>query len=315
MQKLLILTLILISQVAMANRIDIWPTIPFNRGADLCRYNDAYSSTRTEYMREMVNLSRRLMSYGAYGSEAMDMLVQFNSLYDRNIQIATRAKYLDVTLESTLKSYIDQYYRNLRVRERKISFRHMNHIHDIVRAINNGERIGNINNQALSELDFFAYGSYSYAPDCRGKILVTLTLVGRDGRTKNYLGNGKPSVVMSQIASQMFEDFQRTQFPSTINISGRNRVLLGGLNGDIGEVSSPRYAQDICESMGAKLPNQIEYEIIDSYGSWSGGVSITESRKVWAMANNKVFAPQLRSSPVRNPWEVNEKFFKYICIR
>ena len=84
--------------------------------------------------------------------------------------------------------------------------------------------------------------------------------------TKNYQGTGRVEIVMSQIASQVFEDFQRTQFPSVINVGSGSLTLLGGLNGDIDETSSPKIAQQICESMGARLPSELEYEIIDSYG-------------------------------------------------
>ena len=50
--------------------VDIWPKIPFTRGADLCKYKDAYGQTRTQYMQNMVNLSTQIMSMGgsAYGS-------------------------------------------------------------------------------------------------------------------------------------------------------------------------------------------------------------------------------------------------------
>jgi hypothetical protein len=315
MKKLLFIALILTFNTVLA-RVDIWPSIPFIRGADLCRYSDAYGQTRREYMREMTSMATELMRYGAYGSEALEMLASFNALYDRNLAIATQAKYLDVTLETSLKAYIDQYYRQIRPREKKISFTHMNHIADIVTAINNNQRIGHLNNRALNELDYVAYGSYTLAPNCRGNIQVTLTLVGRDGTTKNYIGTGRAEIVMSQIASQIFEDFQRTQFPSVLNIGGKTMTLVGGLNGEVDETSSPRYAQRICESLGARLPDGFEYEIIDSYGSWSGGISISDSHRAWAMSDNRVFHPDLRNpTPVRSVSQVNDRVFKYICIK
>lgn len=316
MNKAIILLSLLVSLSAYAKRVDIWPSIPFVRGADLCRYSDAYGQTRNEYMRKMTNLASELMYSGALGFEALEMLTNFNNLYDRNISIATQHKYLDVTLENTLRAYLDEYYRTLRPMRRNISFTHMNHIRDIIGAINNGQRIGNISDYALNELDYIAYGSYAFAPNCRGNIQVTLTLVGRNGETKNYIGNGKPSVVMSQIASKIFEDFQKTTFPSNIQVNGRTLTLLGGIDGDINTASSPRIAQTICESMGARLPREMEYEIIDSYGSWSGGISISDSHRAWAMSNDYVFHPDLRNpTPVRRRHAVNDRTFMYICVK
>jgi hypothetical protein len=62
------------------------------------------------------------------------------------------------------------------------------------------------------------------------------------------------------------------------------------------------------------LPNRLEIELIDSYGDWSGGVSLGE--KVWAMPNGKVYHPLLRNpTPVRERWEVNERTYLYYCVR
>lgn len=311
--KLLTL-MILLSTFASAKRLDFWPTIPFIRGADLCQYQDTYSQTRSEYMQEMVGLASRLMYSGAYGSEALDMLVNFQGLYERNIALAQRGRYLDVTLENTFRAYMDQYYRDLKPREKVISFTHIAPLVSIVRAINNNQRIGISREDLIGDLDYMIYGSYSYAPSCRGDILVTLTIIGKDGVTKNYLGQGKPSVVMSQIASKMFEDFQKTQFPSTIKLGSRNLILIGDLNGEIGKTQHPRIAKMNCEMLGARLPSEREYHIINSYGSWSGGVSLGNQSNKWALNEDSYFIPESN----RTVWttrSVNDKSCYYICVK
>lgn len=295
-------------------RIDIWPSIPFVRGADLCQYHNAYGQTRSEYMSSMVRHAQDLMQSGAYGPEALQMLVEFNRLYDRNQALATRGHGLAVTLESTLKAYIDQYYRKLRPSFKRLSFRHMNELLNIVRITSAGQRDGQLSQDQLDKLDFIAYGTYTLAPTCRGDIQVTLHMIGKDGRSESYVAQGKPSVVMSQIASEIFTQFQRTQFPTTVAMGRTTLELIGGMNGSVDKTYSTQNAQRACQQLGGRLPNQFELEMLDARGDWSGGVSLND--KTWAMPNGKVYAPYLRNpTPVRSPWEVNAKEFYYYCVR
>ncbi|MEQ1722482.1 MAG: hypothetical protein ABL930_04855 [Pseudobdellovibrio sp.] len=309
---LFVATLPTLSQAA--DRVNIWPTIPFVRGADLCRYKDAYGQTRSEYMSKMVQLASQLMQGGAKGKEALPMLTTFNQMYDLNLALATQHQYLDVTLESTLKAYISDYYRNLRPRVQKISFNQVNDVLSIVRAASQGQRDGYLDAKLVSKLDYIAYGTYAFAPNCAGDIQVTIHLVGSNGDVKSYLGQGQPSVVMSQIASKIFEEFQRTQFPSEIKVGKKILKLVGGMNGSVDRTPSVKIAIQACETLEARLPNEFELEILNTYGDWSGGVSLND--QVWALPNGMVFAPMLRNpTPVRQPWEVNATEFLYYCVK
>lgn len=312
--KWLLVLSLFVSTYAQAARTDIWPSVPFLRGADLCKFHNAYSQTRNEYISGMVRNAEDLLYAGANGSEALDMLLSFDALYDKNQRLAASGYALAVTLESTLKAYVDQYHRNLNPIEKKLSFRHTNSLVSIIDALKKGQRIGNMNDELLSELDYIAYGTYTLAPNCRGNIQVTLHLIGRSGETKSYTATGKPSTVMSQIASELYTDFQRTQFPSKLRIGNRTITLVGALNGSVGEVNNLRMADLACETLGARLPNATELDLIAAYGDWSGGVGL--GKAVWALPNGKVFHPGLRNpSPVRNPNEVNARTFKYYCVR
>lgn len=313
---------ILLSVFAMADvqipadgRVDIWPSIPFIRGADLCNYKDAYGQSRSQYMSKMISHARSLLEVGARGREALDLMVNFNNMYDHNKAIAMSNPYLyDVTLESTLKAYIDDYYRSLKPRTQRVSFTHANDILSIVNAARNGQRDGWLDENILSKLDYIAYGTYTLSPDCTSRILVTIHMIGRDGHSINYQADGPPATVMSQIASRIFEDVQRTKFPSTLKIGKEVVTLVGGLNGSVDRVPDPAFAQDACETLDARLPNQKELEMISMYGDWNGGVSVQEG--TWAMPGGKVFANRLRNpSPVREKWEVNEDEYLYYCIR
>lgn len=312
--KLLIALLALCSlELAHAKRANIWPSIPFVRGADLCQFRNAYSQTKQEYMAQMVREAQNLMEYGALGFEALQMLESFDRLYTKNQALASYQNY-GVTLQASLKAFVDGYHRDLRPREKKISFQHLNSLQSIVQARLAGRTIDQFDESMMKHLDYIAYGTYSLAPNCRGNLQVTLHLIGRDGMTQSYTGTGHPSTVMSIIASQLYTDFQRTQFPSTLRMGHSEITLIGGLNGSVDEVSDLKVAELACETLGGRLPEAQELELINAYGDWSGGVSLNNA--VWALPRGRVFHPGLRNpSPVRSPWEVNAKTYKYYCVR
>jgi hypothetical protein len=318
-RSLLAMATLVLTHTTMASdfpkdgRVDIWPNIPFIRGADLCRYKDAFSKTRTEYMDGMMKRAHDFMAFGAMPGEAISVLTEMNSLYDRNQELAIRNNNLDITLEATFKSYIDGYYRDLTPRKKLISFQHLNDIMSVVRSNQQGQVSVVLNQDSLSKIDYFAFGTYALAPNCQGEIQVTLHLVGRDGVSESFIGTGVPHIVMSRIAVQVFSKYQRTRFPSTIRVGEKDLTIVGGLNGSIDKVSAPELAEQACASLSARLPIRSELEMINSYGDWSGGVSLGHS--VWAMPNGQIYHPLMRSTPVRNPWEVNAKTFLYYCVK
>ena len=302
--------------IIQKEQVGVWPTIPFIRGADLCVYKDAYSQTRTQYMDKMVGYAKDLMQAGAKGSDVLPMLVGFNNLYDQNLAKANQYKYMEVTLESTLKSYMSDYYRNIRPRVQRLSFTRVNDVMSVVNAAANGQRDGYLDQTLVNKLDYIAYGTYALAPNCQGDIQVTLHMMGRDGEEISYVGHGQPAVVMSQIASKMFEDFQRTKFPSTLKVGKKNLTLIGAMNGSVERTFSPKNAELACETLGGRLPTGLELEIIDTYGDWNGGVSINQA--IWALDNNYVYAPHLRNpTPIRSKSEVNvpEDGYAYYCVQ
>ncbi len=297
---------------AAAGTVNIWPTIPFTRGADLCRYKDAYSQTRSEYISKMAGLASQLMWSGATARQSFTLLYDFNQLYEQNLALATRNGYLDITLEATLKAYISGYYRDLRPREQKISFTQMHDLYSAIRILPDSS--GTLDLPQLSNLSFIAYGTYALAPNCNGDIQVTLHLTGRKGDVKSYIGHGPPGVVMSQIAARLFEDFQRTQFPSQVKVGAKILTLVGGMNSSVDVAASPLIANQACETLNARLPVEFELETLNAYGDWSGGVSLNQN--YWVLPSGKVFAPMLRNpSPVREVWEVNASEFSYYCVQ
>lgn len=64
-----------------------------------------------------------------------------------------------------------------------------------------------------------AYGTYSYAPSCKGDLLVTVHVDLSCGHTYHFQAQGFPEQVMQSIGVQIFETFQRTQFPPKLKLA------------------------------------------------------------------------------------------------
>ena len=302
------------AQLPQDGHYDIWPTIPFMRGADLCKYKDAYSETRSEYMKKMVGLAKDLLSEKKVNAQdALQMLTTFNYMYDKNQEMAMKSGSMDATLESNLKSSLDQLYREVNPRVKKISFTNVNDIIEVIKIVSSGGRDGHLTNKMLSKLDYVAYGTYSLAPNCRGDIQVNIHMIGKNGILESFMAIDTPDRVMMNIANQIFIKFQKTEFPSQVKIGKKVLTLVGGLNGGIDMANSPELAESFCESQDARLPTKMELEIINGYGSWSGGVSF--NNETYVLPDGQIYVSRFKSYPVRHLDEVNEKEYSYYCVQ
>lgn len=288
-------------------RVDIWPTIPFIRGADLCRFSDAYGQTRMQYLNQMMKLAAGRDSAGP------EALIAFNDLYEKNLTLASQTSF-EVTLEATLKAYTDSYFRNLQPKVKKLSFTDTNDILSVIRNAQDGV-VPTLDQATLNRIDYIAYGTYALAPNCKGDLQVTLHLVGKDGQTESFVGTGRADIVMSQIASEIFVRFQRTQFPSAVKVGSQWLTLVGGFNNSVDHAPTSKNAEEACETLDARLPTEKELEILNVYGDWSGGVSL--NNKVWALSNGYVYVPYMKNpSPVRSQTEMTlSDGVLYYCVK
>jgi hypothetical protein len=264
-------------------------------------------------MKKMVGLAKDLLGANADASEALKMLTAFNEMYDRNQEMAMKSGNMDITLESTLKSYVDQLYRENTPRVKKLSFTNVNDIVDVINNIKYGRRDELLTKRMLSSLDFIGYGTYALAPNCRGDIQVNIHLIGKDGAIESFVATGIPDKVMLDIAIQMFDKFQKTQFPADVKIGKKTLTIIGGLNGSIDWASSPLLAESFCESLDARLPTKLELEVINGYGTYSGGVSF--DNRTFVLPDGHIYVSLFKSAPVRQLSEVNEKEFNYYCVK
>lgn len=294
--------------------ITIWQTVPFIKGQDLCQFQEAYGSTAQENQKNLSQQLIHLLNAGADPSQLLDLL----NAMDRNTQLnrerATAGKGMDVLLEGSLKASLDAQYTKFQPRLRNIAFFNPAPIYALARDLRDQKRQGYLDASMLGKLNAMAWGTYSYAPTCKGDLLVTLHIQVTTGRTYSYQAKGRPDQVMRAISGQMFAEFQHTQFPSKVKMGNRTLELVGAPGVPISHTSTAEAAQRTCQSIQARLPTAEEYEFMANLGDWNQGVRTVG--RVWALANKMVLAPELPNpSPVRTESEVRAHEIYYYCVR
>jgi len=228
--------------------------------------------------------------------------------------MATSGLGMDVMLESGLKAAIDGFYRKINPKEKKLQFVNPAPLLDLLRDLRTEKRQGSLNLSQLAKMSGFAWGTYAYSPGCRGDILVTIHVELTNGTSYSFLAQGGPESVMGAIGSQMFEYFQRTQFPTVVRMGAKSLTLMGAPGSPIGVAPSPAVAESACVFSQARLPLVEEYEFVSALGDWNGGVSL--DHQLWALADSHILAPDLRNpSPVRHPEDVNSTEIYYYCVK
>ena len=100
----------------------LWPTILFVKGQDLCQFEESYGTTRIEQVNEMTGQLKDLMRYGATTSEGVSALLNLDAMTDRQRAQATAGNRMDVTLEASLKAYLDRMYLGFSPSDVKLKF-------------------------------------------------------------------------------------------------------------------------------------------------------------------------------------------------
>jgi predicted DNA-binding transcriptional regulator AlpA len=239
------------------------------------------------------------------GSQALNALLAFNSMYDQIQYNAIANNNIGLTLESNFKAFIDQESRSANAATRHIR---------LIEA--DGHSGALASGRVLARVDFVAYGTYALAPNCAGNLQVTLHLVGKNRKSESFVATGSVDSVMALIADQVYATFAKTHFPSTVKIGSSQVTIIGGLNHGIDQTTSLKAAELSCTSRSGRLPNAEEIEMINNYGDGSGGVTLgTEDEDVYALPGGKVYVAGFHTDPVRDPSEINQRVYKYFCVR
>ena len=299
---------------ASAAAVTLWPTIPFIRGQDLCQYQDAYGRSRSAHRKEMIRDVTELMAMGAETKDAVQAITTIDKLIDKQRQMARIGSGMDVTLESVIKSSLDQIYRELQPKERKLSFFNPTSLIDLLTELKEQHRQDRVDAKQLARLSGLAWGTYAFAPSCNNDILLSLHVTLHGGETYNFNAKGEPEWVANAIANMLFKQFQTTHFPSEVKLNGTRLTLVGAPGSPVSHVPTPEMAEKACASVKARLPTWEEYELLGILGDWNGGVSLNHN--VWTLTGGKVLSPTLRNpSPVRQPEEARGEDLHFYCVR
>ncbi len=300
---------------AQPNIVNIWPQIPFVRGKDLCQYHDAYGQTKSDQMAEITRTVRDLLREGIDSRSMVGLLNVMDGQINQQRTIAGSSPGMDVMLAGTLKASLDRVYRDRNPQFRKFVFFNTAPLNELLRLMRAPQSQLAWDPKLLKSLSGVAYGTYSYAPSCKGDLLVTVHVDLSCGNTYHFQAQGFPEQVMQSIGVQIFETFQQTQFPSKLKIGNKQLELVGAPGSGVSVAPTPRSAEMACKAIQARLPTEDEYEYLSNVGDWNGGVTCSRN-KLWAMENNMVMAPDLRNpSPVRSVAEFPGQVFSYYCVR
>jgi len=299
---------------ASARAVSLWPTIPFTRGQDLCQYQDAYGRSRSAHRKEMIREVSELMAMGAQTKDAVQAVATIDKLIDKQRQMARIGSGMDVTLESVIKSSLDQIYRDVQPKERKLVFLNPTALIELLNELKEQHRQEMVDAKKLARLSGIAWGTYAYGPSCNNDVLVTLHVTLHGGETYNFNAKGEPERAANAIANMLFKQFQATRFPSEVNLNGNRLTLVGAPGSPVSHVPTPAMAEKACASVKARLPSWEEYELLAILGDWNGGVSLNHD--VWTLTGGKVLSPTLRNpSPVRQPEEARGQDLHFYCVR
>ena len=300
---------------AQPNIVNIWPQIPFVRGKDLCQYHDAYGRTKSDQMAEITRTVRDLLREGIDSRSMVGLLNVMDGQINQQRTIAGSSPGMDVMLAGTLKASLDRVYRDRNPQIRKFVLFNTAPLNELLRLMRAPQSQLAWDPKLLKSLSGVAYGTYSYAPSCKGDLLVTVHVDLSCGNTYHFQAQGFPEQVMQSIGVQIFETFQQTQFPSKLKIGNKQLELVGAPGSGVSVAPTPRSAEMACKAIQARLPTEDEYEYLSNVGDWNGGVTCSRN-KLWAMENNMVMAPDLRNpSPVRSVAEFPGQVFSYYCVR
>ncbi len=292
----------------------LWPTILFVKGQDLCQFEESYGTTRIEQVNEMTGQLKDLMRFGATTSEGVDALLNLDAMTDRHRAQATAGSRMDVTLEASLKAYLDRMYLGFNPSDIKLKFFNPGPLGELIKNLREHQRQDKLDVQQLSVLSGIAWGTYAYGPGCKGDVLVTIHIELVNGTGVSFQGQGKPETVMSAIAADMVRYFQRTSFPSVVMMGDKSLILVGTAGSPVNTAPNPAIAERSCALIKARLPTLDEYEFLSVKGDWNNGISL--DHKLWALSGNRVLNPDTRNpTPVRTPADTNHESVSFYCVR
>lgn len=323
-----------------------WATIPFVQGVNMCNLQDAINTPKADYIHTNVKNAIHIMMAGASGMEALDMLIEFDNMYERNRLNAQAG--LDIALANKFKFYLDQIINTKSPRNPKIAFRHIMKTQAVVDSYAQAQSaiVQNPNKSpdtAVSSevqtiktyphteslpwyLDYIASGSFNYSRtnpvlnECQLDINLDITDIA-SGVTKTFQGAGSMDSAMKEIAIQFFNYLNTNPNGSVITDGRGNTIIqiLGTLSGRRDEKVTWDIANQNCIDMEGRLPTSRELMRFSQVGAANGGIDLlkhgnyhlNEFHTIYVADNDD---PAQRAQPERLlPNSFKEAY--YFCVK
>ena len=155
-------------------QLQLWPTIPFIRGQDLCQYHDAYGRSKAQMAQDLTRDMILLLREGANVQSAFAILSSMDDMANKNRALASAGLGMDVVLEGSFKAALDGVYRGVNPAQKRIAFFNPLPLIQVVRELHDQKRQGYLDQRYLNDLSGVVWGMYSFSPSCHGDLTVTL---------------------------------------------------------------------------------------------------------------------------------------------
>lgn len=292
----------------------LWHEIPFYAGADLGQYQATMAENRNAVRQNLLaELNNSLGLFASMGASAEAMLeplaniiVQFDQMHD--LHKARDAANLPISLESEFKAALDQEFirHDIRDAARKLQISRGTDpklLQYYLRGINASRTSGKpLSAQSLqlqfaweiyNQIDYIAFGTYSHLGN--SQFQITLQITGhKNGVTRSFIALGTLSNAIGTLASQVFDYFQKNEYPDWTAPSEKLSWLPMPANPRRNNPLGTTYgytfeeAQNYCYERGYRLPYAREMLSAEAGGAYKkGGISNLQSGQHYAVLDRR----------------------------
>lgn len=231
--------------------------INFTEGVNLQEFEENFSITNQELRNQYINEAIDLMQAGALGSQAMNMVLNFDDrAFDRR-QVAKKG--LGKTLLASFRAGIESFYQaNYQISNRKLqltnasSFDYSAHLHYGIYPTHNGQ------SAIYAFIELTNQNNY----------LIKSFYVKARAQQIDLLGQA--------LATRILHDLHKTEYPLETKLNGQAvRVTLSHLNVEtLTQFQDQlRNAKQICRSLNSKLISKPQIETLMAKGIYNQGHS------------------------------------------
>ena len=279
------------------NVATVWHQIPFYAGADLGQYQATMAKNRSQVRQELLSeLTGSLRMFADRGAPIESMLeplaniiLQFDQMHD--LHKARDIANINISLESQFKSSLDQEFirHDIRDEARKLQISRGTEpelLQYYLRGIASSNPKGSSKSpQALriqyaleifNQIDYVAFGTFSHLGN--NQFQVTLQLQGhKNGVIRHFMTSGSLANAINTLASQVFDYFQKNEYPDWATPAGKLTWLPMPANPLRNNpfISSTGYtfeeAQNYCNEHGYRLPYTREMLSAEAGGAYKNG--------------------------------------------